>query len=138
MITDFPEKPCFVCGSTDWWYQMNVEPNQWLCGHCHPAPHPIITLKFRVVKGNQKLYKVWQQIIALGGEEKTEALKKYHPALDKLKELNRQLKEAGAIDCLYIENGKKMRKCLAQEEKFFCHVCPNNYWWERELSDLGR
>lgn len=138
MITDFPDKPC-LCGSTDWWYRMpEPGPGEWLCGRCHPAPHPIITLKFRVIKGNYKLYKVWQQIITLEGEEKAEALKKLHPALDKLKGLNRQLKEAGATDCLYIENGKKLRKCLGQEEKFFCHVCPNDYWFDKELMSLGR
>lgn len=37
-----PDKPCPVCGSTDWWYR---EPSflggkgEWVCGHCHPRPN---------------------------------------------------------------------------------------------------
>lgn len=137
MITDFPEKPCTMCGSTDWWYRMDHGPAEWLCGKCHPAD-PLTALKFRVIKGNHKLYKAWRQIRGLSGEEKEKAFEKYFPALEKLKDLNRELKARSATECLYIEDSKKVRKCLGQEEEFFCHVCPNSYWFDKELMELGK
>lgn len=29
-----PDKPCYVCGSNDWW----LRDDEWLCNRCHPEP----------------------------------------------------------------------------------------------------
>lgn len=34
-IPDFPGRPCYTCGSTDFWL---TDWNQWLCSCCHPKP----------------------------------------------------------------------------------------------------
>jgi len=133
-IAIFPPDPCPVCKSTDWWFNGT----SWVCGRCHPPGDPKIELKFRVIKGNHKLFKAHQQIIAMGpGEAREKALDQYLAALEVLKDLNRQMKELSMTECLYIQDNKKVRKCLSQEEKFFCHVCPNSYWWEKELMELA-
>jgi hypothetical protein len=133
-ITNFPDYPCPACHSTDWWYNGT----SWLCGRCHPADE-LVALKFRVIKGNEKLFKVYKQITAMGlGPERDKALAQYRPAIEKLKALAKELKDRGETACLYIEDGKKVRKCLCQEEEFFCHACPNDYWPDKELMELDR
>ena len=134
-IAIFPANPCRACKSTDWWFNGVT----WVCGRCHPSGDPKIELKFRVIKGNHKLFKVHRQIIGIGpGEARQKALDQYLAALEVLKDLNRRMKELSMTECLYIQDSKKVRKCLSQEEKFFCHVCCNDWWWEKEMAELGR
>jgi hypothetical protein len=33
-----PIKPCFCCGSTDWW----LRGKEWICNRCHPKPDEIV------------------------------------------------------------------------------------------------
>lgn len=145
-INQFPEHACPNCKSDDWWFQQKepwnetafVSPEgEWLCGRCHPAPHPTTRLKYRVIKGNYKLNIVLQKIELMDGEEREKALVQYHAAYEKLKGLCNEMKAQGATECLYISNGKKMQRCL-DDLKFTCTVCPNSYWWEKELLELDR
>lgn len=35
-----PTRPCFVCGSYDWWLRkVGFGAEAWLCGRCHPNPN---------------------------------------------------------------------------------------------------
>ena len=34
-MTDKPARPCFVCGSENWW---EISPGSFVCGICHPKP----------------------------------------------------------------------------------------------------
>ena len=145
MINKFPVNKCSVCGHYDWWYRHKeawqtssfLDPGEWICGICHPSPDPLVKLKYRVIKGNYKLNVALNRIKGMVGEERTKALEKFLDGQIKLKTLNEELKLKGATDCLYIENGKKTQKCLGDPE-FTCIVCPNNYWWEKELMELDR
>lgn len=145
MINEYPEKKCPICGSDSWWYRMEepwqttkpAEPNEWLCCRCHPSPDPLVQLKYRVVKGNFKLNKALQRIIYMEDETRKQVLPNYHDAVAKLKALKDELKMKGATECLYIEKGKKLQSCLS-DPKFQCTVCPNDYWWEKELMELDR
>jgi len=35
-----PDKPCHVCGGTDWWWPGDsyVGKKTWICVRCHPCP----------------------------------------------------------------------------------------------------
>ena len=99
----------------------------------------VITLKDRVVRGNEKLNLAWQQLrnIANRTEEWTEQLERWHQANEKLSLLCTELKLRGYSDCLYMENGKKTRKCLEPGDDIGCRVCPSSReWWAEELMSL--
>lgn len=142
MINRFPEHPCSICKGDDWWFQQK-EPwhqgataEEWICGRCHPSPYPATRLKYRIIKGNHKLNIALNRIRLMDGEEREKTLEQFWAAVEKLKALCEELKAISA-DCLYISNGKKMQRCL-DDKKFTCTVCPNSYWWEKELFDLDK
>jgi len=147
-----PTKPCWVCGSNDWWLTPD---GQYLCGRCHPNPSPgsapapqsnrdeysseVLALRDRVISGNKKLNDAWEQIrgIAHDAEEWKELLEQWHQANEKLSLLCSELKARGYTDCLYIENGKKTKKCLPPGDAIGCRVCPSSRkYWEKELMEL--
>jgi hypothetical protein len=137
MVTNYPlGKECMVCGHTIWWLRFNKDGQaiEWICGTCHPSPDPLEMVKNRILKGNWVLYVAKKQYFRMpaGSPERAEALVSWMAASDKLKQLSDSLKVANRTDCLYIENHKKVRLCLHEPE---CIVCPNNYWWEKELFD---
>lgn len=33
-----PTRPCYNCGSNDWWFRETFGPGEWLCNKCHPNP----------------------------------------------------------------------------------------------------
>jgi len=33
-----PDKPCFACGSNNWWLRVAYGHPKWICGKCHPKP----------------------------------------------------------------------------------------------------
>ncbi len=145
-INRFPERKCTICGSDDWWFRQkepwlptdSLEPGEWLCGRCHPPADPLTKLKYRVIKGNYKLAKAHKLIEATyNTENRDAALAKYQEAYTKLRVLCNELKDKGATECLYISRGKKLQRCLDDKE-FVCTVCPNDYWWQKELLELDR
>ena len=92
------------------------------------------SLKARIKDGNEKLNIAWQRICELDhtlpqwGEE----IEKWHQANEKLSALCSELKVSGFEDCLYIEDGKKTRRCGFSE--LGCRVCPSRRaYWEEEL-----
>ena len=34
-----PDRPCTICGSTEWWYMVSEYGSGWECGCCHPNPN---------------------------------------------------------------------------------------------------
>lgn len=141
-VNQFPIKPCQLCNSDDWWFRQKESwiaahrgPEEWICGRCHPSPDPLVRRKYRVIKGNHKLDIAMRKITWMDGEKRQIALEQFKAAVEKLKGLCNELKDNGATDCLYISNGKKIQKCLG-DPKFTCTVCPNDYWWDRELMEL--
>lgn len=137
-----PTKPCWNCGSTDFWLTPD---GHWLCGRCHPNPNPgsnpgeghaleALALRDRVIKGNEKLFLAWQQIRELPSGERECQLDQWNEAQEKLHNLCLELKAKGYHDCLYIENGKKIRSCLSEPGGWWCQVCPSSIpYWEQEL-----
>ena len=63
--------------------------------------------------------------------------KAWGEGIDKLQALGKELKQL-STDCLYIEKGKKLKKCIfgTDESKIECFTCPSEYWWRQELDDL--
>lgn len=92
-------------------------------------------LKARVRLGNSRLNDAWAAIIKMEHDDVwDEAFQKWHLANEKLSQYCTQLKNLGFNDCLYIENGKKMKGCL---EELGCRVCTSRIsYWEQELMDL--
>ena len=141
-----PTKPCWNCGSSDWWLTPD---GRWLCGKCHPNPNPgsnpgeeghaldVLALRDRVIKGNDVLFKAWLQIRELTGEEREYQLDRWNEAQERLHLLCGDLKSRGYHDCLYIENGKKTKGCLSNPDGFWCQTCPSSVpYWEQELIAL--
>jgi len=98
-------------------------------------------LKARVRDGNQKLWVAWCQLKGMvhDREQWSRESERWAQAKEKLWLLIMQLREQhNFYDCLYIENGKKTRGCLHNEDGFFCQVCPciTNEYWEKELMNL--
>lgn len=151
MTIDKPTKPCYVCGTNDWWQRPD---GGWLCGRCHPNPNPgssptlpsnegkysseVLALRDRVIKGNDKLFKAWLGIRDIEDrDEKKYQLDRWNEAQERLHGLCLELKAKGYNDCLYIENGKKIRSCLSNPDGFWCQVCPSRIpYWERDLMKL--
>jgi len=132
-----PTKPCWACGSDDWWLTPD---GRWLCGRCHPSPNPestpseegsgalagslasalpspaleVLALRDRVIKGNDKLFAAWQQIRELAGEEREHQWDRWNEAQERLHYLCLELKQHYS-DCLYLnENSKRFRSCLSE------------------------
>ncbi|GAJ22288.1 unnamed protein product, partial [marine sediment metagenome] len=146
-----PTKPCYVCGSNTWWLTPD---GRWLCGKCHPNPNPdanpgeegpgepasepaselasalpspaleVLALRDRVIKGNDKLFAAWQQIRELDGEEKEYQWDRWNEGQERLHSLCLELQAKGYHDCLYIENGKRIKSCLSETGGWWCQVCP--------------
>lgn len=102
-----------------------------------------IALKNRIIKGNDVLWRAWEQIKGLAEDEEawSRQLDRWAQAKEKLWYLVKELRTRfGFYDCLYLdENGKKTRHCLHNADGFFCQVCPcesGNPYWEKELFDL--
>ena len=99
----------------------------------------IIALRDRVIRGNEKLNLAWQQLrsIADRTEEWRKQMERWHLANERLSTLCTELKLRGYSDCLYMENGKKTRKCLEPGDSLGCRVCPSSTpYWEKEFTEL--
>ncbi len=99
----------------------------------------VITLRDRVIKGNQKLFEAWLIIreLAPNTEERSRQMDRWNESQNKLHYLCSELKMKRYDDCLYIVNGKKTKHCLKNQDGFWCQVCPSTYrYWEKEFSDL--
>ena len=99
----------------------------------------IEALKARIRQGNLKLNLAWSQLrnITDRQEEWQTQLQKWHLANELLSALCTELKLKGYTECLYLENGKKMRKCLIPGDDIGCRVCPSERaWWSEELMAL--
>lgn len=100
----------------------------------------VLALRDRVKKGNDKLFQAWQQIreLAHDTEEWSRQMELWHQAGKKLNSLCTELKLKGYGDCLYLENGKRMKSCLDNLDGFWCQVCPSSIrYWDKELMSLG-
>lgn len=147
-----PTKPCYVCGSSNWWLTSD---GRYLCGRCHPNPNPgfdsvpssnegkysseVLALRDRVISGNKKLNDAWEQICQVNHEsqEWEDLLERWHQANERLSLLCTELQAKGYEDCLYLDSqGRKTVKCLEQSG-IGCRVCPSTYpYWEKELMEL--
>lgn len=159
-LLEYPKAPCQACQKPDFWYQGN---SNWVCMNCHaPVGDPKIFLVHRARLANRKLYLAWHQLYVRPDEKQVEALKgvpmaqvmevvkeeteMYKAACARAHDIGEQLKAQGFTDCLYIENGKKLKPCnvmptLTSKPSwagFFCHSCPNDYWPEKEILDYDR
>lgn len=91
----------------------------------------------RVKLGNDKLNKAWGDICAIKDEAFNKAVEEWSKANVLLSCYCDQLQWLGFKDCLYIENGKKVRKCLEPGDSLGCRVCPSSReYWSEELMDL--
>jgi hypothetical protein len=125
-ILDYPEEECTICHGNTWWYS-KLDPNYkgpatWVCGECHPPAGEIFN-KMRIIKGTYLLNKMRHLL------EKEDLLE----GIALIKELWTGISKT---DCLYIEDGKKLKKCVPEHNNqvgLECFACPNNYWWEVEL-----
>ena len=139
MITDYPEKKCYVCGGDSWWYRMTQGPAEWLCASCGGSPDPLVRLKFRIIKGNFKLNKAWEQLRRMEDSPgKAEILVKWRASAQKLGELCDEMVAAGETECLYIEDGKKVKRCHDDPSGHKCTVCPNSYWVDKEMLEVDK
>lgn len=143
-LLDYPKEACPACKNSDWYYR-NGPPGWWECIKCHAPGDPVELLKARAILANRKLYLAWFQLTdGAGGQLNEEGKDIYAEATQRARDIARQLKELSKTECLYIENGKKLKKCNVMPvltdkpswNGFFCHCCPNDYWWEKELFEL--
>lgn len=96
-----------------------------------------LALRARVIKGNQKLFQAWLEIRELADdrEEWSRQMDKWDQAVKKLILLCTELKLRGYTECLYLEDGKKVKRCLDNPDGFWCQVCPSIYpYWENKNS----
>ena len=99
----------------------------------------VVALRERVKAGNEKLNTAFNQLrqIVDRQAEWAEQFERWHQANEKLSLFCTQLEELGCTDCLYMENGKKVRKCLAPGDSIGCRVCPSKiHYWEKEFMEL--
>ena len=94
----------------------------------------VLTLRERVVTGNQKLNMAWAQLCKMDHESQQwkDELERWHQANEGLSKRCRDLKMMGYTDCLYIdEKGKKTMKCGGMGQ-LGCRVCSSSreYWIE--------
>ena len=133
-----PTKPCYACGANDWWQRPD---GGWNCGRCYPNPNPVtgayapevLALRDRVRQGNDKLFAAWLQIRDIQDKDEREyQFEQWDKAKEKLNLLRLELQVRGYRDCLYIENGRKTKRCLDEPGEWFCNTCPSDreYWVE--------
>ena len=98
----------------------------------------VLALRDRVKAGNDKLTKAWHQILEIADkEEQFQQDERWFKARYKLCILCSELQAKGYGECLYMENGKKMKSCLNSPDNHWCWVCPlGTPYWEQELKDL--
>lgn len=100
----------------------------------------VVSLRDRIVKGNDKLFKAWLQIKELANDrdEWDRQMDLWNEAQRKLSLLCSELKLRGYEDCLYIDNnGNKTKSCLNEPGGWWCQVCPSTRcYWEEELMSL--
>lgn len=142
-ILDYPKDPCHICKGTNFEYEGN---DHWRCIRCSPIPetdHKRVS-RARAVIANWKIYNLWILLnnTAKDDENYKGYLDTFKEAVARAKEIERAMKSiVNNTDCLYIEHGQKLKKCNVfpqfhiepSPELMFCHACPNNYWWEKEL-----
>ena len=93
-------------------------------------------LLVRVRNGNEKLMAYYELIkTEKNNAEWDKMVDNLHAAADRMKRISDFLVFKGFDDCLYIENGKKMRSCVIGKQHS-CWVCPSkrNYA-EEEMFD---
>ncbi len=99
----------------------------------------VLALRDRVILGNKKLNAAWEQIKGMvhDTEEWNYQMECWHQGNEKLSLLCTELQARGYVDCLYIENGKKTKKCLLSGDDIGCRVCPSSRkYWEEEFEEL--
>ncbi|MBU1449191.1 hypothetical protein KKF45_05095 [Patescibacteria group bacterium] len=105
-----------------------------------PYSPELITLRHRVIQGNEKLIKAWSQLKEMthNTEEWATQFERWHKANELLSLLATELKvKYNFNECLYMENGKKTKKCLPPGDEIGCRVCTSDYpWWSNELMPL--
>lgn len=88
----------------------------------------VAEVRRRVKLGNEKLYTAWKTITDerrnLSDEVFEAEMTKWVEATRKLTNLALELRESDQNDCLYIENGVKIRRCLDEPDGSWCVVCP--------------
>jgi hypothetical protein len=97
---------------------------------------PLDQLLARVKAGNDKLMAQWLVVRAARGDEEWEALlHNLSMAVQRLNQLCDILHNKGYHDCLYIENGKKVRSCVTDDKRDIpCWCCPSDVkYWVTEL-----
>jgi hypothetical protein len=139
-LLDYPQDKC-SCGSTTWWFS-GIEPGYkgpptWNCGKCHPPPTRVGELKMRIIHANYVLSKARLEIFKMPEEQEREAFRKWGEAVNRASALNKELKLL-STDCLYIVNGKKIKKCFPPQSEIECFGCPNDYWMEQEIFDTDK
>jgi hypothetical protein len=141
-ILKYPKEPCSICKSDDWWYtsldpEYKGEP-RWMCGRCYP-PKETVKILARIVKGNYVLNKARLEIWKIQDlAEEKQQMAAWQAAYGRLQGLTKQLKVLSVkIECPYIVNRKKVKKCMTALDEIECLTCPttSNYWWETELFD---
>lgn len=59
---------------------------------------------------------------------------RWDQAVKKLTLLCTELELRGYTECLYLEGGKKVKRCLDNPDGFWCQVCPSIYpYWEKKI-----
>ena len=133
-----PTKPCYVCGANDW---RETPGGGWCCNGCRPGlvSEEASALLERVRKGNDKLFAAWLQIRdILDKEEKERQFLRWDAAKETLNLLRLELQSKGYNDCLYLENGKKTKRCLDEPGEWFCNTCPSTReYWVEEMKFKG-
>lgn len=90
----------------------------------------------RVAAGNDRLMKHFASIMQEKDNDIRESLMdNFHDAIKRLNLLCGVLEAKGYRDCLYVENGKRMRSCLNQRQDCIaCWACPSERkYWSEEL-----
>lgn len=99
----------------------------------------VLTLRDKVIKGNDVLWRAWLKIRDIKDkEEKERQLDKWNVAQNRLHYFCLELKSKGYEDCLYLDkDGKKTKNCLKNPDGFWCQVCPSSIsYWEKEIMSL--
>lgn len=97
-------------------------------------------LRERVAKGNDRLMDHYTEIMKERDNDTWEGLlANLDIAVARLGLICDFLVFKGYKECLYMENGKKVRSCLNQrQDNIVCWCCPSTIkWWEEELFGAG-
>ena len=133
-VLDYPEQTCPMCKGNAW----NYLGGTWICGRCHPPVDQKGILRMRLIRGHVVLNKTRLEWMGMTGQERKAASTQWYDAIEVLHGLVRELKIYDTT-CLYIENGKKLKKCIPKMgHGIECFACPNDYFWSVEIfDDLG-